>query len=375
MPTPSRPEQLFVSTTPGLEQVLATEAGALGPVHPVEGGVLLEGQDGLHRRANLHLRVASRVLMRVATLDADSPIRLQRALDHLDLSPYRTPLGFSLGSVEVKGGPIHRGELSRLLEDTLGLVRTAPSGPSGPEAFVAQPVGLWVRASGTRVTLSVDTSGELLYRRGYRQEVSRAPLRETLAAGILAIAGHGPDEPLVDPMCGSGTFLIEGLWRAMGHAPGLSRPFAFESFASHDPAAWASERDAAKAAEGAACPAFGFDLNAGALGTARRNAKRAGVFEQLSLERCDVARLSPPETSRPGLVVVNPPYGKRVGEEAELVHLFRALGESLRTRFGGWRAAVLVPSRRLSEALALPGATHHRLDNGGLPVTLEVASL
>lgn len=374
MRAPSLPEQLFVSTTPGLESILADEAAHLGPVRPVEGGVLLEGEAGLHRKANLELRVAGRVLQRIANLEADSPIRLQRALERLDLSPWRTREGFAIGSVEVKGGPVHRGELTRLVTQTLGLVNPPSRDPQAQEHFAQGPVGLWLRASGTRLSVSVDTSGELLYRRGYRQEVSRAPLRETLAAGILALAGHRPDEPLVDPMCGSGTFLIEGLWRSMGRAPGLQRPFAFESFPSHDAAAWQAERAAAAQREGPACPAFGFDLNAGALGTARRNARRAGVQEQLELERRDIAALAPPPVG-PGLVVVNPPYGKRVGEREELLVLYRALGEALRGRFTGWRAAVLVPARELSAALGLPNPKEYALDNGGLPVTLQIANL
>ena len=175
-------------------------------------------------------------------------------------------------------------------------------------------------------------------------------------------------------MCGSGTFLVEGVWRAMNRAPGLERPFGFEAFAAHDSAAWAAEKAAARAAERPSPIVHGSDLNAGALGTARRNARRAGVLESLVLERRDVAQLQPPE-GRVGLVVANPPYGRRVGEVGDLTALYRSLGEVLRTRFTGWRAAVLVPDATLGRALGFPSPERFLLENGGLKVTLQVQRL
>ena len=229
---------------------------------------------------------------------------------------------------------------------------------------------LLLREAGGTLTLSVDTSGEPLHRRGYRQEVSRAPLRETLAAGILQLAGYDGVEPLVDPMCGSGTFLIEAGGRSRELAPGLQRAFAFEAFPMHVPTAWA-ERRARAQAQAAAAPRgtlHGFDLNAGALGTARRNARRAGLT--LALERRDVRTLTPP-VAGPGLLVANPPYGKRVGEGEDLPGLYRALGATVRGAFAGWRAAVLSPDEHaLLAALALPSARRVPLRNGGLRCVL-----
>jgi putative N6-adenine-specific DNA methylase len=235
---------------------------------------------------------------------------------------------------------------------------------------------LLVRVEGDTCTVSADTSGEPLHRRGYRQEVSRAPLRETLAAGILVLAGYDGMAPLVDPMCGSGTFLIEGAWMSQQRAPGLGRPFAFERFPGFDAGAWAERR---ARAEAQALPApravlRGHDLNAGSLGTARRNARRAGVT--LTLERQDVRTLTLPTGLGPGWVVANPPYGKRVGEGEDLPGLYRALGATLRRAFGGWRAAVLVPEETgLIRALALPGARELPVRNGGLRCRLLLCAL
>ena len=375
-------EQLFVTTTPGLESVLEEEARTLGRVSRIEEGVLLDGPAGLHRAANLHLRCASRVLLRVATLEVRDARSLEPALKSVAMEPFRGSLGLTLGSVELRGAPFGRRELEAAAFRALRLVRPDPrsaptsgadTGP-GVNPFAPAPVGVWLRVVGHHLTVSVDTSGALLFRRGYRQEVSRAPLRETLAAGILALAEHRAEAPLVDPMCGSGTFLIEGAWRAMGRAPGSLRSFAFEDFASHDPESWEAQKQQAVNAEGPAPKVYGRDLNAGALGTARRNARRAGVQPAMVLERAELSQQHPPE-GPPGLVVANPPYGKRVGDQADLEVLYRSLGRVLRERFRGWRTAVLVPDARLSRALDLPDPVSHPLENGGLRIHLEVAQL
>jgi len=282
-------ERLLLSTSPGLEEVLLSEARALGDARLVPGGVELEGPVGLHRRANLSLRTVNRV---------------------------------------------------------------------------------WLLGKPKR-----DSSGELLYRRGFRQEVSRAPLRETIAAGLLALAGYTPETPLWDPLCGSGTILIEAALQARAIAPGLARSFAFEAFADHDAAAFAREKAAlaAQALKKAPALLLGTDLNAGALGTARRNARRAGVLEDLVLERGDatVAREGlPPGT----LALSNLPYGIRVGEAGDLPALYRALIRSTRAS-GVTRVAFLVRDPRALDWLGLVGPRVHPLDNGGLACRLVCGEL
>src|SRR5262249_165364 len=159
-----------------------------------------------------------------------------------------------------------------------------------------------------RVSLSADVGGELLHRRGWRQEISRAPMRETLAAGVLALAGYAPDRPLRDPVCGSGTLVIEAALGARSIAPGLGRGVAAEPWRDGEGMGWGGQRDQLRAAVRARAPAsiVGSDNNAGALGTARRNARRAGVLEDVRLERVDVAA-AVAGASVPGLVVGNLP--------------------------------------------------------------------
>ncbi|TQF12577.1 RNA methyltransferase [Myxococcus llanfairpwllgwyngyllgogerychwyrndrobwllllantysiliogogogochensis] len=359
-------EQVYVSTLPGLETALEAECSALGwKPSLVEGGVELQGPTGLHQEANLRLRTASRVLLRLGSFHASDEGALIRGLRALDLS--RT---WDRGAPPRLSVTLHRagvpsqGVVFSAASKAWGLAEVGRAGPLDDEG--GPGLTLLVRVEGNDFTVSADTSGEPLHRRGYRQEVSRAPLRETLAAGILMLAGYDGTEPLVDPMCGSGTFLVEGAWMSMRRAPGLLHGFAFESFPGFDAGAWATRKARAEAETLTAPRAavYGYDINAGSLGTARRNARRAGMT--LALERKDLRTLTAPPGG-PGLLVANPPYGKRLGEGEDLPGLYRALGTLVRKGFAGWRAALLVPEdSALVKALELPGARSLPVRNGGL---------
>lgn len=323
-------ERLFVGTTPGLEGALAEELDELGfPGEATSGGVSIEGPPGTHRFVNLWSRIASRVLLRVA--EVSSP----RELKGLPLGAFGT-------AFEVDAFGADAAKWSGVLPSTPGAVK------------------LLLRAAKGRCQVSVDTSGELLHFRGYRQEVGRAPMRETLAAGVLRLAKWKPEEPLWDVMCGSGTLIIEAAEQVAGLAPGRNRTFAFERFVSHDEASW---RTMARQTERRAGRIWGSDLNAGALGTARRNAKRAGVLDGVNLERLDATALSSKGPS--GLVVANLPYGKRVGHRDDLGRLYKALGASLKKACPGWYFAFLLQDG--AEQLGLSIAERHPVANGGLP--------
>ena len=199
-------------------------------------------------------------------------------------------------------------------------------------------------------------------------------MRETLAAGVLALAGYVSQQPLRDPVCGSGTLVIEAALAARSIAPGLGRSFSAEHWPAAARVDWAGRRDQLRIAVRPRAPAsiVGSDLNAGALGTARRNARRAGVLEDLRLERVDVAAATP-GTDLPGLVVGNLPYGLRVGAAAGLEAFDAALARTLAGAFRGWRKALLVDDEaRLARAGGGKPHRIHRLVNGGLPVVLGV---
>ncbi len=338
MATPT--ETVFVSSSPGLEPALAKEAQALGAVREVSGGLELVGGAGLHQEACLRLRSAGQVLWRVFE------------------GPASGPLDALLRSIDVgRFGPVRVEATSQGLEAAARKVWRTEGG--GTRVLLRLEEG--------RLTVSVDCAGEPLFRRGYRQELSHAPMRETLAAGMLLMAGYSGEEPLWDPMCGSGTLLIEGAWIARRRAPGSMRPFAFESWKNFDALAWAARKSQATTEERALPSTItGSDMNAGSLGVARRNAKRAGVFEQLTLSRLDALTIAPAAGAPPGLLVANLPYGKRVGGESDLTGLHRNFGKALKTRFSGWRAVLLTGDPEYAEALGLPVAESWKVDNGGL---------
>jgi len=351
-------ERLFISAPQGMETALGGELAALGlQAVEVPGGFVATGPPGAHQDACLHLRSASYVLLRVGRFDARDVRSLEKGLEGVKL------FAFTRGH-PVLDVAVHRSSLKA------SAVRAAAGRIFG-EAMHGQRV--LIRIDGPEGEVSVDCAGELLYRRGYRQELSRAPMRETLAAGMLLLADYDGEQPLWDPMCGSGTILIEAALIAQRRAPGLARTFAFEQWPTFDKAGW-TERRARAAAEVRQAPRLivGSDLNAGSLGVARRNARRAGLLEALMLERKDATEISPPAGRGPGLIVSNLPYGRRVGG-GDLVALHRAFGDAVR-RFSGWRAALLTGSPRLADALELHGRRLD-VDNGGLHCVLVLAEI
>lgn len=358
-------EELFVSTTPGLEPLVERELGSFGEtVERLTGGVRVVGRPGLHRELNLRLRTATRVLMRVGRFQARNEPSLVRGLVGLPLDAYaakRAAIGFVWSGRPWSSAVRARAE--KQLRQKWNLA---------PQAALTG-LALLVRQSGEGCEVSVDTTGELLHRRGYRQELSRAPLRETLAAGVLLLAGYDGTEPFWDPMCGSGTIAIEAALIATRRAPGLERKFAFEQWPTFDRRAWdETRRVAASEARRAPASLWASDLNAGALGTARRNARRAGVLEEIGLFRQNLLHPERAPPGKTGLLVANLPYGKRLGGEGDLGALYERIGKSLRAHWQSWRWALLVPKGPLGARLGLAFDEVFRLENGGLECELLV---
>ncbi|WP_242361159.1 class I SAM-dependent RNA methyltransferase [Anaeromyxobacter sp. SG17] len=309
----SRSERIFCACAPGLEPVLAAELAALGlAARALPGGAEAEGEDAA-ALACLASRAADAVLLRLWEGD---PAELPAA-------------------------------------------KRAAARRAGGAA-------LEVRTGRGRATLSVDAAGAPLFRRGWRARIGAAPLRESLAAGILLACGWKGDRPFLDPMCGSGTIAIEAALAAGRRAPGLGRSFAFERLPGHDAAR--TERLRARLAAQArpiAVAIHASDRNAGALRLAQKNAAAAGVADAIRFERADAARVEPPPG--PGLCAVNPPYGVRLDEDAALA--WRALG-ALFPRLRGWEVAVLGPDRGYERLLPLAPASALPVRNGGLACRL-----
>jgi len=249
--------------------------------------------------------------------------------------------------------------------------RLAEAGGAGANG--APPQLLFARLEANRCTLSLDASGELLHRRGHRLATAKAPLRESLACAVLDLAGWRPELPLLDPMCGAGTFAIEAARHALAIAPGAERPFAFQRWQTFDAALWARLSAAAAASRRTTLPApiRATDLNPEAVAAARANAERAGVAEVVTIEERDLFDLIP--AGPPGVVVLNPPYGRRIGS-SDIAALYRRIGELLRDRFAGWRYAIVCGDPTLARATTLTG-DRHRLTHGGRQVTVLTGRL
>jgi putative N6-adenine-specific DNA methylase len=226
-------------------------------------------------------------------------------------------------------------------------------------------------------TVSADSSGELLHRRGWRLEAGRAPLRETLAAGVLTLCDYDPSRALVDLMCGSGTFVVEAASLARGRAPGMGRSFAFERWPSHDGEAWAALREISAEAVPDHAPILGFDRDRRAIEIARANAERANLTDAIQFAALPFDKAT--VDCEPGLIVMNPPYGHRLGERRHVMQIARKIGDELAARFRGWRAGVLCPDpafvATLGKGARRQPLASHALRNGGLRVILAIWAL
>ncbi len=339
---------IFIVATPGLESMLLAEVIEKGFANPVlsPGGITVQGGWPDVWRANLELRGASRVLARIGSILAFHLAQLDkraRKFPWADVLRADVPLRVQ---VTTKASKIyHAGAATQRIETALreGLGATISS-----EAALV----LKVRIDDNVVTFSLDTSGEPLHKRGHKEAVGKAPMRETLASLLLRQAGYTGTETVVDPMCGSGTFVIEAAEIAMGLAPGRSRHFAFESLASFDPTAFAAMK-ARIAPRATDLRFYGSDRDAGAVRSSLANAERAGVSPLTTFENHAAGDLMPPD-GPPGLVIVNPPYGGRIGNKKLLYPLYGTLGQTLLARFKGWRVGLVTSEPSLAKATGLP---------------------
>lgn len=361
---------LFLAAQPGLEAALAEEARAAGFLdpRPVPGGVEITGTLQDMRRANLVLAGAGRVLVRIAEFRAFHLAQLDKRARKIDWAAWIAPGTPVRVEATCRKSKIYhdRAAAQRIAKAVTDAGAVLARGEADAEADEA--LRLIARIDDDLVTISLDSSGAPLHRRGLKTFVGKAPLRETMAALFLRQMGHDGREPLVDPMCGSGTLLLEAASMASGLAPGRARAFAFERFANHDPAAWAALRTPVVPPDGPP-RFFGFDRDQGAITGATRNAEQAGVTALCQFACQPISALEPPVPG-PGLIMVNPPYGARIGNKKLLYGLYGALGETLRTRFAGWRLGLVTSEPALAKATALPITPGPHVAHGGLTVQL-----
>ncbi|CAG4886256.1 THUMP domain-containing class I SAM-dependent RNA methyltransferase [Paraburkholderia saeva] len=404
----------FVPCPRGLEAALASELAGIGARHlngapfapgaQVPGGVHFRGGWAAGMAANLHSRIASRVLLKIA----HRPYRSEQDVYALALEQ-RWEQWFSANEtlrVDVTAikSPLRSLEFATLRVKDAICDRLREKSGARPSIDTAEPdVRVFAFLTATDCTLYLDTSGDPLFKRGWRLDKGAAPLRENLAAGILRLTGWTAGTPLYDPMCGSGTFLAEAAQVALNIAPGVERRFGFERLKQYDASAWqalkAAAVDAKRAARGsrADLQIFGSDISGDMLDKARANFERAGL--NVPLKQVDARGMTPP-VGTPGILVANPPYGERIevrgrgprGEVRETgresrenredegfkrVHtdapdseFFKSFGDALKQRFTGWHAFVLTSDRKLPGQMRLRESTKTPLFNGALECRL-----
>lgn len=361
---------IFLVSTPGLETPLCAEAleNGFAGATVVDGGVAFEGTWNDVWRANLTLRGATRVLARVGEFRAMHLAQLDKRSrkiawgDFLDPNiPLRVEASCKRSRIYHAGAAAQR--VATAIAEELGA-------PIAEEADLR----IMVRIEDDLVTLSIDTTGESLHKRGFKEAVNKAPMRETMAAMFLRQCGYDGTAPVLDPMCGSGTFVIEAAEIARGLLPGRERHFAFETLPSFEPQSWKALRGAAQLRT-TDLTFFGSDRDPGAIRIAGENAQRSGVADITSFQQASIEELEPP-AGPPGLVILNPPYGTRIGDKAPLITLHRTLGKVLKTRFSGWRVGIITAEKNLANATGLrfepplPPVLH-----GGIRVGLYRAQL
>ncbi len=379
----------FFATCPkGLEYLLRDELVAMGAqdVREALAGVHFAGSLETAYRACLWSRLASRILLPLAEFDAATDEQLYAGVQAIDWSQHLAAHGtFAVDAGTAMSKLTHSQYIALRSKDAV-VDQFRQRDGSRPDVDTDEPdVRINLRLRRDRATLSLDLAGSPLHRRGWREVQGEAPLKENLAAAMLLRAGwpklYAEGGALLDPMCGSGTLLVEGALMAADVAPGLRRDyFGFLGWLQHDIACWRGLLDEARqrAEQGLRqlrSAFFGSDADPRMVQTAKRNAQEAGVAGFLTLDRHDMAHAAPPPGVGAGLVITNPPYGERLGEREQMPALYRALGDALRQRFTGWHAAVLAGDAELGRAMGLHAHKRYALYNGALETVLLLIDL
>jgi len=367
--------RFFAVAPKGLEPLLLQELEVLGAQNckATVAGVAFEGELEVGYRACLWSRIASRVLLTLSEFDAREPIDLYMGAlainwqSHFDVSR-RFAVDF-VGTNQA----IRNSQFGALKVKDAVVDHFTKKTDQRPDVDKQDPdIRIHCRLHRDRATLSLDFSGPALHQRGYRSGTGPAPMKENLAAALLMRAGWQPDEPLIDPMCGAGTLLIEAAWMATDHAPGLLRKrWGFSGWLQHQPDIWTgllaqAKLTATRGAREFGGKLLGCDHSHRVLDEARANAGNAGVGALIEFRRQDATRLKLPWEGKTGLLLCNPPYGERLGSLPELIRTYRQFGQQLKQQFGGWRLGIISSQPDLLSNLGMRAQKSYKLFNGPL---------
>jgi 23S rRNA (guanine2445-N2)-methyltransferase / 23S rRNA (guanine2069-N7)-methyltransferase len=371
----------FFATTPkAMEGLLADELRALGAEvgEPARAGVPFKGTLETAYRICLWSRLANRVLLPLARFPAPDEKKLYGGVKQIRWSDHLTPretIAVDFASSKSKITHTHFGALK--VKDAIVDQMRSVQGERSSVDTVSPDIRINVYLLNDEATVNLDLSGDSLHRRGYREDQREAPMKENLAAAILAIAGWkevaAQGGAFLDPMCGSGTLPLEAALIAMKRAPGMYRAkFGFEKWQEHVPKTWARLKEEAKAGEitdpRKLPKIIGYDQDFRATRVALSNLERAGLRGQVHFEKREFGEVTAPGPK--GIIVLNPPYGERLGEVEELKGLYKSIGDSFKQRFKGWKGFILTGSPELAKSVGLKAARRHILFNGAIECRL-----
>ncbi|MDF1593761.1 MAG: hypothetical protein P1P89_19815 [Desulfobacterales bacterium] len=372
-----REHRFFAATAPGLEMVCRDELKSflLPQIHiaAVEGGVEFSGHLPDCYLANLNLRSANRVLMRIRSFHAADFRQLEKNLRDIPWELYLHPgATIQIHATSRQSRLYHKDAIAERVQESISFRFAQNIFPQEPCPAPADIRQIFVRVSQNDFTLSIDSSGELLHKRGIKSHAARAPLRETIAAAALMLAGYTGAEPLIDPMCGSGSFSLEAALMAQQIPPGWYRAFAFMNWPSFQPGRWKHLRRRAEIMfRHVTTPAiFASDRDEQAVSTLKENFSRHGLAGVVAVSTRNFFDFSPKElTDRTGLIALNPPFGRRMGSRQESDALFTAVCLWLKKEYRGWKFALIAPRAALVHKVPFR-STPHMLPLGGIKVSL-----
>ncbi len=366
-------QQFFATCPRGLEALLVKELKVSGAksIKQTDGGVAFLGNTAVCYHINLHSRIATRVLWQVTKGQYASEEDLFNATYKVNWPNWFNVRHDFMVKVTGVKCPLKSLEFATLKIKDAICDKFRQAVGSRPYIDTKKPaVRIHAYLTAEHYILYVDTSGDALYQRGNRKGSIEAPLRENLAAGVLQLTGWRPGEPLLDPMCGSGTFLLEAVMMALNIAPGLNRSFGFERLKNYESDTWKKVKNAAQKAVKPVSfqKIYGSDVDLRAVRIAKRNLDEAGFLDAVQLSQFDI--LEVPPAADHGVLVANPPYGVRIGEDEDLTALYPKLGEALKKKFAGWNTYFLTSDLRMPKLMRLSPSKKTPLFNGPLECRL-----
>ncbi|ACK65326.1 putative RNA methylase [Rippkaea orientalis PCC 8801] len=364
----------FATVSSGLEEIAAKELETLGAkeVKPDFTGVHFQGDKELLYRINLWSRIIFRVLVPIEEVKSYNATQLYKSVQKINWSEYLEPdQTFRVNCTGSNNNLNHTHFTALQIKNAIVDQQTRVFKQRSDIDLNAPNIIINAHINGNHCLLSLDSSGESLHRRGYRPAMGLAPLKETLASALLAMANWDGNLPFLDPMCGSGILPIEAALKALNIAPGLYRNhFSFQHWKDFDQSLYNKIVTEAKNQQLAKIkhPIFGSDKDLSVIQQARSNATACGVDKEIKLAQISLEKIEPPTTE--GIIICNPPYGKRIGNTEELGALYKLLGDILKQRFKGWTAYILTANKALSKQIGLRTSSRLTVYNGSLPCTL-----